>query len=516
MPGVTPSGIRWAVGWCLLVAVLSSLMAAEASRASGSLPNPRGDGVVVTGAGLVLPVREILADGFRVITPCWNEGFVRSGSYLGSVDVVLDPGHGGVETGAFGPGGTIEKDLNLTIAELVADTLRSRGYRVLLTRTTDVRIHIVVRAEIARASDPLVFVSIHHNSGAKRRSTDPGTEIYHQAANPDSERLAGLLYEEVYAALSRHDIGWVDTVLQGANAVVDRQDGTDWYGVLRYTPGIASTIVEAAYLSNAAEERLLGNPAVQSEEALAIASGIERYLTTDDPGSGYNGTHPTSKIGTTGGIENCVDPPLEPDPEHGPPIGIRYADAVGGIHGEAIDALGEMSILEQTECGPDLLCPEAPIQRWLLAVWLVRLLEKDEPPPVSISRFEDVAADGWWAPYVEHLAASGITEGCSTEPARFCPHSIVTRAQMASFLVRAFGLGPGEASEFTDIEGNPHSSAISALASAGITAGCAADPARYCPRLPTTKAQAAALLNRALDYRLAPPESAFEVRSGAP
>ena len=70
---------------------------------------------------------------------------------------------------------------------------------------------------------------------------------------------------------------------------------------------------------------------------------------------------------------------------------------------------------------------------------------------------------------------------------------------MASFLVRAFQLKPASGNRFIDVpEGNSHLAAINALAASGITAGCATEPARYCPKSPTTRAQMATFLARAL------------------
>ena len=181
-------------------------------------------------------MREVRDDGYQVTTTCRNNAFITSGAYISHVDVVIDPGHGGSETGAVGPNGLVEKDLNLSIAEMVRAELQARGFSVLLTRTTDVRMPVVVRADIARALKADAFVSIHHNGGALRRSSDPGTEIYHQANNPDSVRLAGILYEDIHAALSEFEIEWHDTVYQGANALIQSRDGRDLYGILDYTP----------------------------------------------------------------------------------------------------------------------------------------------------------------------------------------------------------------------------------------------------------------------------------------
>ena len=477
-----------------MAVVVAIFVASGVATAQTTTPNPPGDGVVISPSGLVLPVREVQEDGYRVTTACWEEGVVTSGTYLAGVDVVLDPGHGGTEHGAVGSNRLSEKDLNLVVAQAAATELRAHGYSVLLTRTTDVRIPVVVRAEIARALNPYAFVSIHHNGGAKRRSTDPGTEIYHQAHNPDSKRLAGILYEQVHTVLSSYDIDWRDTVFQGANAIVRKRDGKDLYGILQYTPGMTSVITEAAYLSTPAEARLLAAPEVQALEAKAIAQGIIRYLTTDDAGTGYNPTTTTTRRLYTGSPGGCVEPSHGAEPSAGSEP--RYPDTTNSVHHPAIGELAVQGVLQDTECGPQLFCPTGPIQRWVLAVWLVRLLDNDEPEPTTTIRFTDIDTDKWWAPHVERLAGLGITKGCASDPARYCPHNYVTRAQMASFLARAFQLDVADPAGFTDTVNNVHAANIDAAAAAGITEGCATNPARYCPNQPTTRAQAATFLYR--------------------
>ena len=87
---------------------------------------------------------------------------------------------------------------------------------------------------------------------------------------------------------------------------------------------------------------------------------------------------------------------------------------------------------------------------------------------------------------MERLAELGVTTGCATGPARYCPHDSVTRAQMATFLTRAFDLDPASSFGFVDTEGNTHVASIDALAAAGVTAGCATGPPGTAPtiRLP--------------------------------
>ncbi len=132
-----------------------------------------------------------------------------------------------------------------------------------------------------------------------------------------------------------------------------------------------------------------------------------------------------------------------------------------------------------------------------MAVWLVRVLDGTAPPPAA-SRFVDVDPDIWWTPYVERLAVLGVTVGCATGPARFCPDRSVTRAEMATFLTRAFDLGAASSFGFVDIGGNTHADSIDALAGAGVTVGCATGPARFCPDDSVTRAEMATFLTRAI------------------
>ena len=168
-----------------------------------------------------------------------------------------------------------------------------------------------------------------------------------------------------------------------------------------------------------------------------------------------------------------------------------------GPHRAGVESLAEMGVLEGTDCGPGEFCPTDALQRWVMAVWLVRVLDGVDPV-ASATRFADVDADEWWAPFVERLAVLDVTAGCATSPARYCPNDSVTRAQMAAFLTRALGLELAPSFGFVDVAGNTHAASIDALAGAGVTAGCATGPARYCPDKPVTRAQMATFLLRAI------------------
>jgi hypothetical protein len=121
-------------------------------------------------------------------------------------------------------------------------------------------------------------------------------------------------------------------------------------------------------------------------------------------------------------------------------------------------------------------------------------------PRVSVgSRFVDVAPDHLFFADIEWLAAEGITRGCNP-PAndRFCPDDPVTRGQMAAFLVRALDLPAAGDTPFTDIGESVFVDDIAALFAAGITRGCA--PTVFCPDDLVTRGQMAAFLVRAGAY----------------
>ena len=168
-----------------------------------------------------------------------------------------------------------------------------------------------------------------------------------------------------------------------------------------------------------------------------------------------------------------------------------------GTHQQALDILEEEEISVGTGCTAGRDCSGEPFLRWTMAVWLTRALDGTEPPPVEGRRFADVDPNIWWASHVERLAELEVTQGCAT--GRYCPDRPVTRGQMATFLVKAFGLEPARSGRFVDTAGHTHEDAIDALAAANITAGCSTTPLRYCPDRPVTRGQMATFVARALD-----------------
>ena len=265
--------------------------------------------VLISPTGVVVPVLERTAAGYRVRTPCGNEADLVWGQPVRSADVVLDAGHGGDERGAIGPSGETEAELNLDIARRAAASLDSQGVTAVLTRTGDYRIPISNRAAIADQLSAQVFVSIHHNSPTPDPSAGPGTEVYVQVGSEASRRLGGLVHEEVTGALSSFDVAWSARTDAGVLTVVNG-DGENAYGINRY-PTTPSVLAELAYLSNPSEAAVLATTEYRQAAADALARAIVRYLRTADPGSGFVETprlfNPSD---TTGGTDGCVDPAL--------------------------------------------------------------------------------------------------------------------------------------------------------------------------------------------------------------
>ena len=144
---------------------------------------------------------------------------------------------------------------------------------------------------------------------------------------------------------------------------------------------------------------------------------------------------------------------------------VEFEDTTG-IHKSAIDTLNADGVFVGTECAPRQFCPDDHLPRWVMAVWLVRVVGDETPDAITSSRFSDVIPSGWWAPYVEALADLNITDGCAVGPARYCPYNTVSRSQMATFLTRAFQLDDAYRPTFgfVDTVGSTHEASIDALA----------------------------------------------------
>ncbi len=249
---------------------------------------PGDVGVVTTSRGIVAPILAADAAGWMVRTPCGRTARVArsAGSETLDADVVVDAGHGGRESGAIGNAGTAEKDVNLIVARLVVDALRAQGVVAMPTRTADYRVTLFSRAVIARSLNARAFVSIHFNADPDGASPKPGTETYYQLRSAQSKRLAGVIYETLVPALAEQHLPWVADTDAGAK-YRPNVNGDDYYAVLRHTGSVPATIVESAFISNPSEERFITSAAGQTVIANAVASSVVRYLSTNEPGSGF-------------------------------------------------------------------------------------------------------------------------------------------------------------------------------------------------------------------------------------
>ncbi len=268
----------------------------------------RAKGVAVSETGVVVPILGGSEGAWRVLTPCGNETTLANATIVDRARVVIDPGHGGSESGAVG-GGLLEKNVNLVVSNRVIDKFEELGITAELTRTADYRVPIKTRADIATALAPDVFLSLHHNGGARRPSAVPGTEIFYAEGKPESQRLAAVLYEEMNAAAAQFSANWVSTVNQGASLRL-RDEGDDLYGVHRFSPELESVITEFLYLSNPSEAALMQRDDVIDAEAQAIVDGILRWWFTADDGTTVGRIFVDSFSTGTGGFDECRDPTL--------------------------------------------------------------------------------------------------------------------------------------------------------------------------------------------------------------
>jgi hypothetical protein len=140
-------------------------------------------------------------------------------------------------------------------------------------------------------------------------------------------------------------------------------------------------------------------------------------------------------------------------------------------------------------CSATRFCPDGLVTRAQMATFLVRALDL---PATSTDYFTDDEGSTHEA-RINSLRAAGITVGCTATT--FCPDGLVTRGQMATFLVRGYDLPSTSTDYFTDDEGNTHEARINALRASGITSGCA--PGRFCPNGIVTRGQMTAFLHRA-------------------
>ncbi|MBE9206667.1 N-acetylmuramoyl-L-alanine amidase [Nostoc sp. LEGE 06077] len=176
----------------------------------------------------------------------------------GKLIVVIDPGHGGKDSGAPGLGGLLEKDVILPIGKRVAAILERNGVKAVLTRDADFFVELQGRVDIAERVNATAFVSIHANSVDSRPDVN-GLEVYY--------------YDSGYglAEVVRK------TILQDIGTIKDRGTRKARFYVLRKS-SMPSILVETGYMTGREDNPRLGSPEYQNRMAEAIARGILQYL----------------------------------------------------------------------------------------------------------------------------------------------------------------------------------------------------------------------------------------------
>ncbi|MCJ7611946.1 MAG: N-acetylmuramoyl-L-alanine amidase, partial [Candidatus Aminicenantes bacterium] len=218
--------------------------------------------------------------------------------------IVIDPGHGGLESGANGRFGTLEKEVTLAIAlKLKALVERNMAVRVVLTREKDIDISLADRGALSNNNDAMLFISIHAN-GSRRKNSN-GSEVYFlslNAADEDTRRLAYLENNagELEQKIDQQDADNLQMILwdMAQSAFIKKSGqlaefiqtelntlvGTGNRGIkqapFKVLTEVAcpAVLVETAFLSYPEEERKLADPAFQDSVAQAVYRGLLNYI----------------------------------------------------------------------------------------------------------------------------------------------------------------------------------------------------------------------------------------------
>jgi N-acetylmuramoyl-L-alanine amidase len=194
-----------------------------------------------------------------VITGLFVFGGGHSGvgrSPTGAV-VCLDPGHGGTDTGAL-ENGVAEKDVNLDIALRARGVLESMGYRVVMTRETDVPVSLATRCGIANNAGAAVLVSVHNNA---KPPDVQGTTTYYCRGSSEGARLAQTVQSAVASRIERPDRG-----IRGSRLYMVRN------------ALMPAALLEGVFLTDAREARLIQDAGFRQRVANGVAAGVDDYL----------------------------------------------------------------------------------------------------------------------------------------------------------------------------------------------------------------------------------------------
>ncbi|MDJ0694391.1 MAG: N-acetylmuramoyl-L-alanine amidase [Mastigocoleus sp. MO_167.B18] len=182
---------------------------------------------------------------------------------LSGIKILLDPGHGGKESGAVGPTGYPEKDVNLSVSKLLRDALVKRGATVVMTREDDQDVSLRERQKIIAREEPALALSVHYNAlpdyGDAENTRGVGIFWYH----PQAHSSAIFLHNYLVKKLNRPSYG------------------VFWNNLALTRPAEApSLLLELGFMSNPSEFEWVVNPKSQQKLANTLADGIVEWFKT--------------------------------------------------------------------------------------------------------------------------------------------------------------------------------------------------------------------------------------------
>lgn len=183
----------------------------------------------------------------------------------------------------------------------------------------------------------------------------------------------------------------------------------------------------------------------------------------------------------------------EPPPDPGVYEG-SFKDDDNSVHQGEIERLFERELTVGCVPANNLYCPADQVTRGQLATFLQRYMGLPDAASDYYTDDEESVHEG----AINALTEAGIAFGCAENV--YCGGSVITRAELAAFFVYAFGYPPSSDGPFVDVAGSPFEAEINALAGVGLTSGCDEPAGLYCPGEGLTRAQYASFMMRAIDY----------------
>ncbi|MEO1621752.1 MAG: N-acetylmuramoyl-L-alanine amidase [Cyanobacteria bacterium J06632_3] len=182
-------------------------------------------------------------------------------SQLDGIRVLINPGHGGPETGAVGPTGIFAKDVSLTVSLLLQDELLSRGAAVVMTRESDVDISLTERQRLIAQTEPALALTIHYTSVAEDGDAEGTQGVRSYWYHPQSHDAAMFLHNHLVEHLGRVD------------------GGIFWNNLALTRPTEAPAVVlELGFMTNPEEFEWITDEDEQRALARVLADGIVTWL----------------------------------------------------------------------------------------------------------------------------------------------------------------------------------------------------------------------------------------------